>query len=589
MATTNHVVIPNFPPVSSTNMFNQVWKLTRALKKAGYKYKASGNGTTKDTTADPKNDKWNGTGVGVSAGIVTNVGAAAASIATPTRGRATVTGLTGIVASDKGKFLVISGAATGANNNAHQIEEIVSATSVRISAHDAFAVASDANNGALTWEVRDPANSGETYPSATLDAVQAWWCAQGPSTIKIPITSAPVAGGGGFNFVRGENITQASSGFEGEILGWVFDSGAGYLSVAPRLRGTGAGVYGLTDGQQFSGDVSAATVTQQGTALEYRHEVVFWKNTNQTEGSIFHAIVEPVAEGATNLFSTIAAQSGCTGAVAPGGTTATPNEGTNNGFPTFAWVHWGSSNLGGAGHETWDGKNSSNPVANAQIMCADLIEEENWSADGSWVYAYNVTNIAGGAHNGFAFQRMDDCEDGDLDPYVSMAPAGGLLTLYTNSRTGAGTQSSSGSAIDECFTTAWNSNASAGTAHVIWRGWRRRGLTGDGVGGQQDFELSMLIPRQTASAVTSINITTNAGDADKVATAPAATKVREPLWITSIQSSRKMRKGTCRWMYAVQGGNGTDTYDNKKWIQLSPTNAPFIAGPWDGTSTPTAS
>lgn len=586
--TKNHVVIPNFPPVSSTNVFNQVWKLTRALKKAGWKYLASGDGSTKDTSADPKSDKWNGTGVGATAGIVTNVGAAAASIAAPTRGRATITGLTGIVASDKGKFLVISGAATGANNNAHQIEEIISATSVRIDARN-FAVASDANNGSLTWEVRDPANSSETYPSGTLDAAAGWWCARGPSTIRVPITAAPVAGPDGFTFVRGENIVQTTTGFEGEIIGFVYDASApSYLVVAPRLRGTGAEPYGLTTGNAFTGGVSGATVTQNGTALEYRHEMVIWKSTNQTEGSIFHVVYEPVAEGALNSFLTIAAQAGCTASVAPGGSTATANNGSNNGFPTFAWVHWGSAVTGGAAHENWNGKNAANPVANAQIMCVDLIEEQNWSADGSWVHAFAVTSVAGGGHNGYAFQRCDDCEDGDLDPYVSMAPAGGSLTLYTNSRTGAGTQTSSGSALDECFTTAWHSNTSAGTSHTVWRGWRKRGLTGDAATNQQDFELSTLIPRQTAAAVTSIVIATNASDTDKVATAPVVTKVREPIWIISVQLTRKMRKGTLRWMFTVQGGNGTDTYDGKKWIQLSPTNAPIVAGPWDETTTPVA-
>lgn len=585
--TTNHCVIPNFTPISATNVFNQIWKLTRALKKAGWKYLASGNGTTKDTTANPVNDTWNGTGVGATAGIVTNAGAAAASIAAPTRGRATVTGLTGIVAADKGRFLVITGAATGANNNSHQIEEIISATSVRVDAR-AFAVASDANNGALTWAVRDPANTGEAYPSATLDAATGWWCARGPSTLRIPITSAPVAGPGGFTFVRGENIVQAVTGFEGEIVGFVFDSGAGYLVVAPRLRGTGAEPYGLTTANALTGGISGSTVTQVGTALEYRHEVVFWKSTNQTEGSIFHAVYEPVAEGALNSFATIAAQAACTASVAPGGSTATANNGSNNGFPTFAWVHWGSTNLGTTGHENWMGTNSANPIGNAQIMCADLIEEQSWSADGSWILAMAATNFAGSGHNGYAFQRVDDGEDGDLDPYVSMAPSGGQTALYGNTRTGAGGQTTVGS-TGECFTSAWH-NLTAGTAHVIWRGWRRRGLSGDAATNQQDFEAGLLLAMQTDSALgTGLFVALNTSDAERVATAPVPTKTREPIWIVSSQIARKMRKGTLRWMYVVQGGNGTDTYDTKRWIQLSPTVAPFVGGPWDGVSVPSAS
>lgn len=568
MATTNHVIVPNFQPVSATNIFNQFWKTTRAMKKAGWKYLASSDGTTKDTSADPKNDKWNGGGVGTTAGVITNAGAAAASIGTPSRGRATVTGLTGIVATDKGKFLVISGGASAPNNNAHQIEEIVSGTSVRIDARN-FAVVSDANNGALTWEIRDPANSSETYPTA-LDTVAAWWAGRGPSTLKIPITSAPVVGPSGFTFVRGENVTQASSGWEAEILGWVFDSGTGYLVCAPRLRGTGAGIYGLTDGQVVTGSVSGATVTQNGTALEYRHEMVIWKSTNQTEGSIFHCIYEPVAEAALNAFSSLALSAGATATVAPGG------GGTGNAFPSFGWVAWATANTGGAAHENWNGSNSAQTIINAQIMCADLIEEQAYSADGSWTLAFGNYGVPGGGHQGYGLWRLDDTEDGDLDPYVSFNPAGSVA-LYTNSRTNAGSQRSAG--ITESFTTALLNNQSGFTTY---RGWRRRGLSGDASTNYQDFEPAILWLVQSNSYAMGTNIS----DPEEVATAPTVVRVREPIWILSNQFGRKMRKGTLRWAYVVQGNNGTDTFDNKQWVQFSPTNVPIIVGPWDGTTTP---
>lgn len=573
--TTNHVIIPNFPPTTTANIFNLYWKLTRALKKAGWKYLCSGDGTTKDTSADPVNDKWNGTGVGATAGIVTNAGAAAASIAAPTRGRATVTGLTGIVATDKGKFLVITGAATGANNHSHQIEEIISSTSVRIDART-FAVASDANNGSLTWAIRDPANSGETYPSGTLAGVAAWWAGRGPSTLKIPITSAPVAGAGGFTFVRGENISQASSTFEGEIVGWVFDGvSSGYLVVAPRLRGTGAGIYGLTDGQVITGGTSGSTVTQNGTALEYRHEIVIWKQSgNETAGSIFHCIYEPVAEAAQNAFSSIAGQAGATATVAPGGSTTTANNGSNNGFPTFGWVQLGQ----GAGtHTNWTGISTAVTNGNAQIMCVDAIEEQNYSADASWTIAHAVLEVPGGGHLGHGFYRMDDGEDGDLDPYITLTSSANQV-LYTNSRTTAG--ANRGSGASEVF----QQNLTANTTNQgsMFRGWRRRGLSGDVAGNQQDFEIGIIFANSTQARLLTLVV----ADFEKVATAATTTvRVREPIWMISSQSARKMRKGTIRWMYMVQGNNGTDLFDNKQWIQLSPTNVPFIVGPWDGTTT----
>lgn len=574
MATVNNVVVPNFPSVSSSNVFNGIWKLTRALKRAGWKYLASGNGASKDTSSNPVSDTWNGTGVGATAGIVTNAGAGAASIAAPTRGRATITGLTGIVATDKGKFLVITGAATGANNNSHQIEEILSSSSVRIDARN-FAVASDANNGSITWAIRDPSNSTETYPSATLDAAAAWWCARGPSTLKIPITSGPAVGPGGFTFVRGENIVQASSGFEGEIVGFVFDLvSVGYLVVSPRLRGTGAGIYGLTDGQVITGSSSGATVTQNGTALEYRHEIVFWKANNQTTGSIFHVVYEPVAEGALNSFLTIAAQAGCTSSVAPGGTTTTANNGSNNGFPTFGWASHG---VGAGTHVVWVVCNFSVSAGNFQISCVDAIEEQNYSADASWTCAVAMFEITGGGHLGHGFYRCDDTEDGDLDPYISLNPAAST-TLYTNARTTAGT--ARGSLTQENFCTPSNSSSN----FTSLRGWRKRGQTGDSAANSQDFEMAWLFPSTSATRL----LGTVPSDAERVSTTLVSTKVREPIWVVSAQANRKMRKGTIRWLYMIQGGNGTDTYDNKQWIQLSPTLTPFIMGPWDGSTTPSA-
>ena len=81
----------------------------------------------------------------------------------------------------------------------------------------------------------------------------------------------------------------------------------------------------------------------------------------------------------------------------------------------------------------------------------------------------------------------------------------------------------------------------------------------------------------------------NSGDADKVATEPIPTKVREPVWVVAMVSGAKMRKGTVRALSIVQGGNAWDTYDEGRFIQLTPDNGCMIAGPWDETSVPTPS
>ena len=50
----------NFPIPSATNVFQCIWKLTRVMKSAGWIYKASSDGTTKETTGVATSDKWGG-------------------------------------------------------------------------------------------------------------------------------------------------------------------------------------------------------------------------------------------------------------------------------------------------------------------------------------------------------------------------------------------------------------------------------------------------------------------------------------------------------------------------------------------------
>src|SRR5262249_45864829 len=145
-----------------------------------------------------------------------NAGAAnAAVVAAPARGRAVVTGLTGVVAADKGRFLVITGSSVSANNHAHQIEEILSATSVSIDART-FAVGADGTP--RTWSILD--YNQDTFPF-TANATTRWILMRGPSILKIPFTASITTGPTGFSFIRGENVVQSTTGAEGECLGYI--------------------------------------------------------------------------------------------------------------------------------------------------------------------------------------------------------------------------------------------------------------------------------------------------------------------------------------------------------------------------------
>ncbi len=558
----HHVVVPNFAPLSTELGFNQIWKLTRALKKAGWKYLASGY-TTKDTSADPELDLW---GAGTSSGT-TGGGA----IAAPERGRARVTGLVGIVASDKGKFLHVDGSGVGANNHYHQIEEVISATEVAI---DARTFAVGAETGSITWEIRDPL--GDTYPSG-LTAVVSWILMRGPSTLKIPITSAPTLGPTGATFFRGENLVQTTTGAEGELAGVVYLDGVGYLVVIPRVRGTGTGVYGWDTSYVITGSVSGASVAQDGATVEYRYEMVVGKDGTAAAGYIWIGSFDPVADAADMFSAKLAAASAT---VPPGGSAD---------FPAFAYVLHGGAAFASF---HWSGHQSGYyPVwGNAQIMVADAIEAENYSVDGSWTLARANTQSPGGGHDGYGFYRMEDCEEGDLDPYVGFNGCIFNVTypLYSASGRTAGCTNMQSYDWDQFCSSSTTYFRLASASYPSWKGWRCRGLSSDGSANFQNFEDAILGVMASFSGTCTPVISANYAYGDRVATAPAPTKVREPLWLISIQAGRKMRKGTPRWISLVSGGNGTDLYDNKTLLQLSGSLRAWVVGPWDGVSIPTA-
>jgi hypothetical protein len=85
---------------------------------------------------------------------ITGQTGAAASVTAFGAGVATITGLTGMTTDSVGRFLTVTGAASGGNNGTFLIITLNSATSVDIS--NPTGVAPDANNGAIVWTERWP-------------------------------------------------------------------------------------------------------------------------------------------------------------------------------------------------------------------------------------------------------------------------------------------------------------------------------------------------------------------------------------------------------------------------------------------------
>lgn len=100
---------------------------------------------------DSHNQPWRAWLVLFSQPLTGTQSGTAASLTAVSGGFVTVTGLSGMTSAQIGQYLVISGAATAANNGAFQITAFASATSVTIA--NSAAVTPDANNGSITWAV----------------------------------------------------------------------------------------------------------------------------------------------------------------------------------------------------------------------------------------------------------------------------------------------------------------------------------------------------------------------------------------------------------------------------------------------------
>lgn len=546
------------------------------------------------------------------------------AFSTVTTGQSTLINFTtstfnSFTAADVGRRITVLNAASLANKNTFTIASYVSSNNVLL--YNPGGVASDANNGTLQWVEVDPLQQVIPWQflGSTASSIGgcwgAWLTLQGPTTIKIPIGSNVVTGA----FIRGENVTQSSTGAQGELLGYNPDStgGTGYLVIAPRVVGTGSsgfagGLYGWNNSttDTVTGALSGATVTSTaGPPIAYVREMVFWK-INANNGNVYYQCVdqntatESAVTGNSGRFSIMAnSLTTVTSQIAPGGAPATSTSVTGyppmNGFPTVgSLVMLGSSGLpnttnymyqlpsnnyywgAGAGNSAayWPGGSEFNTSSGkGQLICANCIEQQGVSQDGSWVYAqYGSSTVATG-YLGMSLQRCDNQEDGDLDPYVCQ-----VMLNYTISTASRQLANADLTATGGDFFCVGPAATQALGNQSQFRCFRRRGLSGESF---YSMNASYLWDVQNAAPV----MNSNGGIPDEVATAPNITYVREPLWVTmgSTAGFPRMRKGTPRWMMMTSGVTLNQTTDNLKWVSLSNAFAAIIVGPWDGVTIPT--
>jgi hypothetical protein len=402
-----------------------------------------------------------------------------------------------------------------------------------------------------------------------------WWLGQGPVTWRIPFITA-ITG----VFIRGETVTQATSGATGELIGQVWNgSTAGYAVIMPMT-----GTFNNTD--VITGNSSGAYFTPNGTIATFVRQIVFWLDvvtgTDQTTTTfhVYYQCTDSVGE-ASSQFSYSTRLAAVSATVCPGGATSGANA-----FPSSTSGSYVAYGTGGSGAASTGSTvlGYYGTCGLAQIMVANATPGAGLSADGSFVFAVGSPSVNAGAYCGFAFQRLDNTEPGDVENYTWLC--GGLVG--TLNRTTSFYDYSPQLGSSDTFGGSFSSPVIGTIMYSSQPTWRRRGMASP-YGGEGTWvlikpcKLYFCVNAIAASVV----MATEAGDNERMSTALITTQVREPLWIIGTSLNLKVRKGTPRWIYQVQGNNGCDTYDTKSWIQLSNSNqSALVAGPWDGVTTP---
>ena len=406
----------------------------------------------------------------------------------------------------------------------------------------------------------------DTYPTG-LDSVVAWWCARGPSTVLLAMTSAPSSGTNGA-FQRGEPVTQATSGATGQLLGFVFDAtaGSGWAIIMPRT-GTFNGTNVVTGSQ------SLATFTATAAKTFYR-EIVLWKAADKVNGSFYYVCADSSAESA-QLFSTLMANANCTATVAPAGATVAGNL-----FPALAISALGTAAVSGgaaASHQLWVGASSG--LGNYQALAFNATPASGVSADGT---VYCVISNGGTAAYGIGIFALDDAEPGDVDPFALFSPSSQAQASFSRIASGG----TSGSGI------AW---AVVAGQNSTWRGNAGRGNASAGNNAANDVATSFQVDPSTIYGSGAISTVANAAKTRRVSNHPAATPplVRDRLTLSSdgtagvVGGGVKVAKGSVRHGALMPIGSGFQTFDTKNWLcvcSVSAGTTPAVAFRYDGAT-----
>lgn len=223
-------------------------------------------------------------------------------------GQVTISGLTNMTIGSEANVLVISGAANSANNGSFTILKQLDVNTVLIA--NPSGIAPDANNGTINWQER-------------------------------------VASFG----IRGENISQTTTGAQGEVIGINFDylAGTGYLVVFPRNNGSGGGPFGWDGTNTITGSTSGSVWTPTATPTEFIREIVIWTPTVVTTTIAAGSNGQTLPQATINVASTTGfPTAGTIFVVTSGGTQTVTYTGVGGTTFTGASGGTGTMSTGGA-------------------------------------------------------------------------------------------------------------------------------------------------------------------------------------------------------------------------------------------------
>jgi hypothetical protein len=576
----------------TTSQFRGIWELTRAMKKAGFRHKASSDGTTKVVSDDPLADKWGGTITTLNSGSTASITA----IENHPYGKLmTVVNLSGLLSPQtsggrsEGNYLTISGSSTANNNGNWQIYEVISSTSCKVLNTNASPAVD--NSGALTWAEKD-ANS-EVYGTGTTitDGSAGWIVLEGPLTQQLSFTSAPTG-----NFVRGEIVRQDGTSAYGECIGYVWDSSlsSGWMIVMPRVGQ-------FNNSGSLTGSWSAASVTP--TALyNFRRQWVFAKSTSITNnrvGGSWYQCVREDTESA-DLFSTLAGNVNCTASVPPGGSTTSGNRfpATLNSYVLRATNN--STNDGatalsltdGFYDKTVEGRNSSSSAycnGRIHIGVASAMPRLSASADGSWYLHHGNTNIndtlTTGSGTLFHFGRMETSDPGEGELYYHF-----VHTKDTASSRNISFSDQQGSTATYTVATSYpnfysGGNNGTGNALFGFRALFSRSVgAGTSLGFGNLFTSFLYVPYYGLYS-SKINQIQRQRNHPQASTRPL---FKEPV---TLLNSINFCYNKTKWIFMSSLGNNYDSIESKGYFCISSASlasniTPAIyVGPCDGTTT----